>query len=175
MRVKPLPSAARLRELFNYDPESGVLTRRVTASSNAEAGSIAGTNKKGRLVVRADKKEYLASRLIWKMQTGRDPNGVVDHRDGNTLNDRWNNLRDITLRGNMENKAKSKNNTSGHTGVHFDKRRSHKPWKAQIGHGSKLVYLGSYRTDEEAAAAYAAAKGVLHETHPEVVERKTHD
>jgi HNH endonuclease len=53
------------------------------------AGQIAGTiNKGGRRMVGT----RLVSRIAWKMQTGADPIGIVDHRDRDPLNNRWRNF-----------------------------------------------------------------------------------
>ncbi|MGA2636607.1 hypothetical protein [Methylocella sp.] len=44
-------TAARVRELFDYDPESGSLTRLVRVSQNTRVGDVVGSLKRGYLVV----------------------------------------------------------------------------------------------------------------------------
>jgi AP2 domain. len=77
----------------------------------------------------------------------------VDHRNGDTLDNRKGNLR-ITRSDSEQqaNRGLSKANTSGFKGVHWHKRD--KCWRAQIKVNHKRIDLGRYRTPEEAAAAY---------------------
>ncbi|MBD4919798.1 hypothetical protein GUF71_17095, partial [Xanthomonas citri pv. citri] len=55
-------------------------------------------------------------------------------------------------------------NTSGHIGVHLQK--ASKKYVAKIGISNKQHYLGCYDTQEEAVAAYLAAKKVIHTFQP---------
>lgn len=77
----------------------------------------------------------------------------VDHRDGDTLDNRRENLR-ITRSDSEQqaNRGLSKANTSGFKGVYFHKRE--RKWRATIVVNRKKIGLGEYRTREEAAAAY---------------------
>ena len=73
MANKPLPSAQRLNELFVYSPETGKLTYKVKRG-RFQVGTLAGTVlKNGYRQVVIDRSNYYASRLIWKLQTGEDP------------------------------------------------------------------------------------------------------
>lgn len=71
-----------------------------------------------------------------------------DHKDRNPLNNRKNNLRDASVSQNAMNIGIRKNNTSGITGVKFNKRDN--VWTAYIQANKKYKYLGSYITKEEA-------------------------
>ena len=156
-------TAARLRELLEYDPETGVFRWRVSRGGSAKAGNIAGTsrNTSGRWFIVIDDATYALHRLAFLYMTGAHPKFVIDHIDGDPSNNRWANLRDVTLRVNSENRRKKhSNNTSGYLGVSLDKRRG--TWGAFIKVGGKLKRLGSYKTPEEASAAYIRAKQDLH-------------
>jgi hypothetical protein len=76
----------------------------------------------------------------------------TDHIDGNTLDNRRENLRVATTSQNNANRGPQKNNTSGYKGVSRDKWRS--KWRAQIQIGGRYECLGNFDTKEEAAVAY---------------------
>lgn len=84
--------------------------------------------------------------LILPRKTGY----VIDHRDGDKLNNQKDNLRYATLSGNARNSGIRKDNTSGYKGI--CKRRNR--WQAYIYHNCKQLHLGSFVTKEEAAKAY---------------------
>jgi hypothetical protein len=77
---------------------------------------------------------------------------VVDHIDGNTLNNQKANLRICTRAENCRNRGINKNNTSGYKGVYWNK--SKKRWAASIRYNRKRVNCGHYKCEHEAAAAY---------------------
>ena len=77
------------------------------------------------------------SRLIMSVT---DKNKVVDHIDGNTLDNRRSNLRVVSHQENMMNKTTYKNNTSKIKGVHLNKKGL---WVARIQVGNQRIFLGS--------------------------------
>ena len=82
---------------------------------------------------------------------------VVDHINGNKLDNRKCNLRICTRRENVWHKTKlSSNNTSGYIGVSYSKER--RKWVAQIHLGNKGIYLGRYDNIEDAIAARKEAE-----------------
>lgn len=80
----------------------------------------------------------------------------VDHIDRNKLNNHISNLRYATKSENNMNQSKRSDNTSGITGVNFDKARN--KWKAQIQKDGKKINLGSFETKEEAIEARIKAE-----------------
>ena len=75
-----LPSQKELLKYFSYNPETGVVTRTKTTSSRSKAGDIVGSvDCRGYVHVMFEGKFYQLHRLIYKMETGRDPQGTVDH------------------------------------------------------------------------------------------------
>ena len=93
--------------------------------------------------------------IIWILSTGEDiPQGMeIDHINGNKIDNRIENLRIVTRRGNQQNK---KIHREGQLfGCYFNKSK----WKyqAQIRIGEKRVWLGRYETEQEAHKAYTIA------------------
>lgn len=152
-------TAARLRELLAYDPETGFLIRRFSIGGQ-KAGSIAGnTSNDGRVQLYVDGKNYKAHRLIWLHVTGAWPVNDVDHRDGNPSNNRWDNLRDVTHQVNQQNRqGPTKTNSTKTIGVTMNRDR----YGAQIKIDGKRIWLGTFDTPEEASAVYLEMKRLHH-------------
>ena len=77
----------------------------------------------------------------------------IDHINGIKHDNRICNLRSVTRQQNQWNRTTSK----GYTWNKKDKK-----WQAQIQVNKKVIYLGSYNTEEEARNAYLQAKGIYH-------------
>ena len=80
---------------------------------------------------------------------------IVDHINGNGLDNQRNNLRNVTSSQNSRNRQKQKNNTSGFKGVSFHKHTS--KFQAKIKIGTRQIYLGIYEKAEDAHNAYCSA------------------
>src|SRR5262249_23249265 len=90
-------TAHRLRKVLNYNPATGQFRWRVTISSRALAGSVAGTRgRRGHIQIRIDGKLYQSSRLAWLYKTGRWPKLEIDFINRNRSDTRWANLREVT-------------------------------------------------------------------------------
>jgi len=94
-------------------------------------------------------------RLAWLYEHGELSSCVIDHINGNTLDNRIANLRPATMKQNSENQQLRPNNKSGFRGVHWVPRNQ--KWKASVTHNQVVHYLGLYDSLEEAATI---AKGV---------------
>ena len=154
MKFKPLPPLERVREILNYDPDSGVFTWKVRRAANAMPGQIAGVVNGNRYrYISIDNAKYLAHRLAWLHFYGVDPLDLdIDHKDRDSLNNSIENLRLATDQQNLWNTAKRSDSSSPYKGVHFQKRI--KRWIAAIKHDGRKCHIGSYATAEEAAKAY---------------------
>lgn len=156
-------SAVRLRELLHYDPLTGVFTRLVRTSSNANAGATVGVPTNGYLYAGVDGKRYRCHRLAWLYQMGAWPENDIDHINGVRDDNRWENLRHVTRSENMQNQHRAKsNNISGFLGVSKDGDK----WAAKIKTNEGQRFLGSFNDAEQASAAYLAAKRTLHVPSP---------
>lgn len=79
------------------------------------------------------------------------PGKVVDHIDGNGLNNRRSNLRICSPKHNSANSRKGKRNSSAYKGVH---RRENGRWRAAIRVDGKLINIGTFNNELDAANAY---------------------
>jgi hypothetical protein len=142
-----------LKEMLNYDEKTGIFTWRVKSSRSVKVGQVAGgLCGAGYWQIRINRKPYLAHRLAWLYLYGEWPKGVIDHKSGDTLENKSSNLRDCSRVENNQNMRKSKNNSSGFKGVSFNKKS--KKWHASAGLNGKVVYLGYHSTPEKANEAY---------------------
>ena len=95
--------------------------------------------------------EILLHRLLKKCRQEK----VVDHINGNGLDNRMSNLRICSQAENMMNKNKYKNNKSGYKGVWFHKNK--KRWEVQIRVGGRKIYLGVVKSPKTGAMIYNSA------------------
>lgn len=154
-------TAERLRKRLNYNPDTGIFMwlPRFDGPTwwNAKfSGKQAGHNHPGRphRWIWIDGRSYFAARLAWLYMTGAWPIHLVDHRDGDGLNDSWQNLRTATSSENNANKKVNTNNRVGLKGV----RQKGKRFEARItDRNGGLVRLGMFDTAEDAHAAYMKA------------------
>lgn len=93
------------------------------------------------------RKSFKLHREITKCPVGM----VVDHINGDTLDNRRENLRIVTHRENMSNQTK-RPGSSKYRGVTFKKKE--KKWVAQIQINGKRTYLGRFDIEEDAAKAF---------------------
>ena len=85
---------------------------------------------------------------------------VVDHINGDTLDNRKCNLRICTQADNIKNRKKDIDNSSGYKGVNWSK--SNKKYLARICVNKKIIYLGYHATAELAYSAYCEASKKYH-------------
>lgn len=112
-----------------------------------------------------EKKRTRVSRVVWAMTYGYWPKLEIDHIDGNPLNNRIDNLREVDHVTNGRNQRTPTNNTTGVCGVY--RYRTGDKWVAAIKVNYKKIHLGLFDTIEEAAAARKEAeiKYGFHENH----------
>lgn len=156
-------TAEKLRDVMDYEPDTGTLRWRVSLSSRGPVGSKAGVvHRSGYVFVGIDGKKYLAHRLAWLHVHGRWPEKDIDHINGVKTDNRIANLRDVGASVNMQNVRRARaDNKSGLLGVRWSQKA--KKWGASIGLDGEYKWLGFHSTPEEAHAAYVEAKRRLHE------------
>ena len=174
--ANPLPERQYLLECFSYEAETGSLTWRKrpiehfssssrqkqfnSAFGGKRAGSIATVSvSAGRQyrIVRLNGVLFYAHRVAYKLATGEEPL-VIDHIDGDTLNNKLTNLRTCTTADNSRNVKIRETNKSGCTGVSWTERKQR--WRAYITVGARQIALGTYRRFEDAVRARKAAEKI---------------
>lgn len=157
-------SAARLRELFEYDPLTGFFTWRSDYGGNV-AGDRAGglSPATGYVFINFDATSWQAHRAAWVYMTSELPQNQVDHINGMGCDNRWENLRDVTVQENQQNQRRARvDNKCGLLGVATVRGAKGLKFTAFIRYGGKQHYLGTFRTPETAHAAYLQAKRAHH-------------
>lgn len=144
---------ADVRELLDYDPETGVFRWRVKQGRKA-AGAIAGSPDHGYVRIGIKGHHYYAHQLAWLWMMGRWAT-EIDHKNRNPADNRWRNLRAVSHRANGRNQVLRNTNSSGATGVFRHKSGVFHPYIHLDGH---KYHLGTFQTFEEARAARHAAQ-----------------
>ena len=141
-KSKPLPSTGELRSAFNYDPETGVFRR---TKDGSVCGSPSGTRY---LQLTYKNRRLLCHRVAWLFITGEDPGDKqVEHRNRDRQDNSASNLR-------LADSAQNAWNTTAR-GYYYNK--SAYGYQVSIKHRGTAIYIGLYRTPEEARAAYIDA------------------
>lgn len=130
----------------------GTTRRRSTAYLNKPAGTV---SPRGYIQVRMGKDKFMAHRIIWAMHHNSWPSGVIDHINGDKLDNRLCNLRDTDQLHNCKNASKYNRGQNLPTGVHLDKSGR---YRAQIQIDGKKMYLGAFGNSKSAHYAYLSEK-----------------
>lgn len=162
-----------LRECLIYCPNSGSLTwadrpedhflvrraflhfRKRHAGKPALNAVNSNGYKQGAITFCGSAVALRAHVVAWAMGTGSWPDGQIDHINGDRLDNRLSNLREVSSVENGRNQKLRNTNSSGINGVHW--RKDVAKWAACICVDGKTKHLGSFETVEDAAKARAAA------------------
>ena len=153
------PDSTRLRELLNYDPDTGVFTARVSRGAIPAGKPIGTVRRDGYLECSVDRRLYLLHRLAWCYVYGDWPTGELDHINGIKSDNRISNLRMVSRKQNMQNQQRPQRGNP-YLGVSWHKKAA--KWAAQIVVDRKHKHLGLFETPEDAREAYLQAKAGLH-------------
>jgi hypothetical protein len=148
-----------VRELLDYEPETGLFRWKKSRRRRTKVGAIAGgLHVDGYMQIKL--KEYgccpFLHRLAFLIMTGDWPKGEVDHIDGVRTNNVWNNLRDTCRTENMCNRKLGSNNRSGIFGVSYLEGSNY--WRCRITINKKEIQLGKFDNLLDAASARKSAE-----------------
>lgn len=141
-----------LRENLHYDPETGALCwKSHPAGKYVVPGRPTGLTPSVRhRKISIFGKRYLVHRVIWFWMTGSWPDGLIDHKDRDPTNNRWQNLRVANYLQNVGNTGKKRQNKCGLKGI---MEAGSNRWAAQISKNYRSTHIGTF--DCPAAAHFA--------------------
>lgn len=129
----------KLHDLFTYDGEN--LRWGGSKGNQAKLNSICGGIVQGYRRIGIDGEYWPAHRLIWAFVHGKEPEGFIDHINGNKLDNRIENLRECTNAENLRNRGPNKNNKFGIKGI---SRLPSKNFSSYIRFLGKRIHLGTF-------------------------------
>lgn len=148
----------QVREMFNYDPETGSLTRKVKAG-RSNVGDFAGSLKKdGYYEVKIKGKYYRQHRIIWLHYYGKWPDHFLDHINAIPTDNRISNLRECSDTTNQFNKGVHPLSRLGVKNVSLVKGKYVVTFKLNY----KKIHVGRYDTLEEAVEVARKYREELH-------------
>lgn len=152
-----------LKSVLRYEPAEGAFYWKVNKQHpKARVGMRAGRiNSLGRAQIGINRKQVFVHKLVWFFETGVWPLQMIDHIDGNPLNNRFENLRLSDHKRNGQNQRAARNNLyTGLLGTSWHKGKN--KYIAAIKLNGVRKHLGYFDTAQEAHAAYVTAKRILH-------------
>lgn len=147
---------AELKSVMRYCHKTGVFIWRKNPGKNNLKGKQAGSVSGKYANLRISGKSYKAHRLAWLYVYGNMPKGQIDHIDHNSLNNRIDNLRDVSASDNAKNRRITKTNRTKIHGVFWRERLDR--FEVSIKIDQKIIYLGVFSHIFDAACARKSAE-----------------
>tara|TARA_R110000868_G_scaffold66014_5_gene196990 strand:- start:3230 stop:3736 length:507 start_codon:yes stop_codon:yes gene_type:complete len=144
-----------IKEFLFYNSETGIIVWKKSKSGVTSLKSNAGCIHGGYRRIKINGNRYMAHRIAWYLFYNKWPNYEIDHINGNKLDNRICNLRDVLKNQNQQNKPVHRNGQE----IGITKHKGNPKWIAQAPNkflnrnAKRSKYLGSFKTKEEAIDA----------------------
>lgn len=150
---------SELKRLLDYNPATGNFHWKVSRGCR-KPGDKLNPRSDGYVCVKLYGIHYKAHNLAWWIVTGEYPKDLVDHKNCNQSDNRFDNLRQATRKGNSDNASLRSDNKSGVKGVSW--KASHGRWCAQCSHNGKVHHLGLFDDLEKAKEVVMKFREQMH-------------
>ena len=142
-----------VKDILAYDPVTGVLTW-LRNAKRARAGCPAGSISDGYVKITIDYVGYPAQNIAWLLMTKEWPEALIDHKNLNRSDNRWENLRAASIPQNKYNVPPQVGCASKWKGVTYEPSMGRKKkWRASINVNGKTISR-RFLTEAEAAEEY---------------------
>ena len=142
-----------VKSLFIY--KDGDLYWKISRTNRIKIGDKAGfIHPTGYKYIRINNKNHRTHRIIFLYHHGFLPQ-YLDHIDQDKLNNKIENLREVTRIQNGMNRKSYKNSSSKYKGVSWNKQNQ--KWVSYITINKKRKHLGSFINESDAAKIYNSA------------------
>jgi hypothetical protein len=155
----PLPCIEELKKYYEYLPETGELfLKKARCMADKQKvgkpiGSLGGPSRRKTWMIKHKGKSYYISRIAWFLMTGTDPGLLlIDHKNRNAQDNRWDNLRLANETENNYNKIF----------VGYCKRKDNNLFRVRVTLENKRITIGNFKTEEEAKKAAADAQKIFY-------------
>lgn len=159
--ARELPNIDILRSLVSFNPETGELHWKPRGEKSWDP-----QNAGKRAFKRIRSEGYFsgtllgypidAHRVAWAVFHGAWAKNQIDHINGDKLDNRIINLREVSVKENHRNMPAPSTNTSGCVGVYWHKNK--RRWNASIKVDGKLIHIGNYLEKVDAIHARKQAE-----------------
>ncbi|MCZ2128594.1 MAG: HNH endonuclease [Anaerolineales bacterium] len=156
-----------LRDTFEYHAD-GYLIRKKNGKPCGQRANDPNGYARVSVGRHINKRQLYVHRIIYAIVHGEMPEGQIDHIDQNRINNRIENLREVSSSENLHNSKKRKDNSSGFPGVYWDAHA--RKWKSQIMVNNRNIHLGLYKEFADAVLAKKKAKIKYHPSSPEAIK-----
>lgn len=155
----PLPSYTELKEFYTYIPETGeliLIKERCQADKqkiNKPIGSLGGPARRKTWLIKHKGKSYYISRIAWVLMTKKDPGQMlIEHKNRNPQDNRWENLRLANETQNNYNKIF----------VGYTKRKDNGLYRVRVTVNRERITIGNFKTEKEAKKAAKNARNLFY-------------
>lgn len=156
-------SEAYVHEHMEYSETlGGVVWKKRPWRTRSVIGALVGTCRARYRVVNAQRRQLYCHHVVWFLVNNAWPKHELDHKNLDGCDNRIDNLREATRLQNARNVISKKRTAKGRLKGAFTHPDFGNRWHAQIVVDRKQIYLGSFKSEQEAHDAYCRASQKYH-------------